>query len=205
VLYGSTGNAPQEIISASRSVERYDEEFQKEIYKIGIHTLNPISEKDAVCSASRKMLHAGKFVVALGGEHSITSPLVKAHLEKWPSMAVLQIDAHADLNIEQCPVVSVGIGEEVQTLQKSKSKIFFPNDIENDPEWFVKVVDELPEHVYFTIHIDNSSSWESLINLTRELTHRRNVVGFDIVELTPQVPAIFCAKLLYKILGYVFR
>ena len=38
-----------------------------------------------------------KFPVVLGGEHSITSPVVAAVAAKYPGLSVLQIDAHADL------------------------------------------------------------------------------------------------------------
>ena len=103
-----------------------------------------------------------------GGEHAITSPLVRAHLERWPSLAVLQIDAHADLRdsyeglehsqasalrrvVEMLSVVHVGIrniSSKSSGPSEVKSKIFYMKDIEKDPEWFVKVVDVLAEHVY---------------------------------------------------------
>ena len=248
-----TRDAPHEIIWASRNVELYDEELGKETYTIGIHTLeemipllgNADAMMEELYQVSRQIVQAGKFQVTLGGEHAITSPLVRAHLEKWPSLAVLQIDAHADLRdsfegckhshasalrrvVEMCPVVHVGIRnislEEVQALPTLRSKIFYMKDIEKDPEWFVKVVDELPEHVYFTIDIDGMDgslmpstgtpepgglTWKDMMNLTRELTHRRNVVGMDLVELCPQggikAPNFLCAKLIYKILGQVFQ
>ena len=97
-------------------------------------------------------------------------------------------------------------------------------DIEKDPEWFVKVVDELPEHVYFTIDIDGMDgslmpatgtpepgglTWKNLMDLTRELTHRRNVVGLDIVELCPQggmkARYFFVRNCSTKFLGQVFK
>jgi N1-aminopropylagmatine ureohydrolase len=192
-----SANTPHEIISASRNVELYDEELGKETYKIGIHTLEKmvpeVENADAIMEklykVSQQILQAGKFQVTLCGEHSITSVLVKAHLEKWPSMAVLQIDADT---------------------AKLRNNIFYRKDIKNDPEWFVKVVDELPEHVYFTIDIDGMNpdelTWRDLMNLTRELTHRRNVVGVDLVGLYLQEgQAFYCAKLLYKILGLIFN
>ena len=248
-----TRDAPHEIIWASRNVELYDEELGKETYEIGIHTLqvmvpilgNADAMMEELYKVSRQIVQAGKFQVTLGGEHAITSPLVRAHLERWPSLAVLQIDAHADLRdsfegskhshasalrrvVELCPVVHVGIRnislEEVKALPTLKSKIFYMKDIEKDPDWFVHVVDELPEHVYFTIDIDGLDSsvmpstgtpepggltWKNLMDLTRELTHRRNVVGMDLVELCPQAgvkaPNFLCAKLIYKILGHIFK
>jgi N1-aminopropylagmatine ureohydrolase len=248
-----TRDAPHEIIWASRNVELYDEETGKETYKIGIHTLdemipilgNADAMIEALYSVSRQIVQADKFQITLGGEHAITSPIVRAHLEKYPSLAVLQIDAHADLRdsyqgckhshasamrrvVELCPVVHVGIrnisSEEVQALPKLKSKIFYMKDIEKDSNWFKKVVEELPEHVYYTIDIDGMDSslmpstgtpepgglsWFDVMNLTRELANRRNIVGFDLVELCPQVgvkaPNFLCAKLIYKILGQIFQ
>jgi agmatinase len=114
--------------------------------------------------------------------------------------------------------------EEVEALPSLRSKIFYMKDIQKDPQWFVKAVDELPESVYYTIDIDGMDSslmpstgtpepgglsWNDLMNLTREVTGRRKVVGLDVVELCPQAgvkaPAFLCAKLVYKILGHTFR
>lgn len=248
-----TRDAPHEIIWASRNVELYDEELEKETYHIGIHTLeemipilgNADAMMEALYGVSHQIVEQGKFQVTLGGEHAITSPLVRAHLEKWPDLAVLQIDAHADLRdsfegskhshasalrrvVEMCPVVHVGIRniskEEVDALPTLRSKIFFMKDIEKDPEWFVKVVGALPEHVYFTIDIDGMDgslmpatgtpepgglSWRDIMDLVGELTRRKRVVGLDLVELCPQggakAPAFLCAKMIYKILGHIFR
>jgi agmatinase len=234
-------------------VELYDEEAGKETYKIGIHTMDEmvpvLGNADAMMeklyAVSRQILHHGKFQVTLGGEHAITSPLVRAHLEKFPDLAVLQIDAHADLRdsyegckhshasamrrvVELCPVVHVGIRnislEEVEALPRLRSKIFYMKDILADPQWYVKVAEELPEHVYYTIDIDGMDSslmpstgtpepgglsWNDLMNLTREVTRRRKIVGLDLVELCPQVgvkaPNFLCAKLIYKILGLIFK
>lgn len=49
-------------------------------------------EKEAATAIEKRM----RFV-ALGGEHLITFPLVKAALVKHPDLVVLQLDAHADL------------------------------------------------------------------------------------------------------------
>ena len=174
---------PHEIISASRNLELYDEELGREIYKIGIHSLDEVTDisLEELYKVSQQIIQAGKFQVTLmGGDPAFTSPLVKAQLEKWPSMKVLQIDTRA------------------------------MHQIDEDPEWFVKVVDELPEHVYVTIGVDGMNpdelTWCDLMNLIRELTYRRNVVGLDLVGRSlQQGQAFYCAKLLYKILGYVFN
>ncbi len=43
--------------------------------------------------------HLGSFdkIVTLGGDHSITYPVIKAYVEKYPRIDILHIDAHADL------------------------------------------------------------------------------------------------------------
>ena len=41
-----------------------------------------------------------KFVVSLGGEHSVSAGAVKAHAKKYKKISVLQLDAHSDLRDE---------------------------------------------------------------------------------------------------------
>jgi agmatinase len=43
------------------------------------------------------LLEKGARVVTLGGDHSISYPILRAHAEKHPEMEVLQLDAHPDL------------------------------------------------------------------------------------------------------------
>lgn len=248
-----TRDAPHEIIHASRQIELYDEETGKETYRVGIHTMEEIvpllgnadAMMEALYNVASQIVRHGKFLVTLGGEHAITSPFVRAYLEKYPNLGVLQIDAHADLRdsyegckhshasamrrvVEMCPVVHVGIRNislpEVQALPELHSTIFYMKDIENDPEWIRKAIDALPDDVYFTIDIDGMDSslmpstgtpepgglsWTDLMKLSDELARRRNVVGMDLVELCPQAgvkaPAFLCAKMIYRILGKIFR
>lgn len=42
-------------------------------------------------------LHQGSKILTLGGDHSITYPIIKAHQEKYPRLDILHIDAHGDL------------------------------------------------------------------------------------------------------------
>jgi agmatinase len=52
---------------------------------------------DFIYVETKKLLSTGKLVGVIGGDHSITLGSIKAHLEKYPKMALIQIDAHADL------------------------------------------------------------------------------------------------------------
>ncbi|MFC7391901.1 agmatinase [Scopulibacillus cellulosilyticus] len=47
-----------------------------------------------------KLLEDGKFPIGLGGEHLVTWPVIKAMHKKYPDMALIHIDAHADLREE---------------------------------------------------------------------------------------------------------
>src|SRR5579871_2642974 len=58
------------------------------------------SEKDfsaAIESGIGKLLESGKRPVSLGGDHSITYPIVKAFANKYPDQTIFHFDAHPDL------------------------------------------------------------------------------------------------------------
>ncbi|MBM2825088.1 MAG: agmatinase [Dehalococcoidales bacterium] len=125
---------PQAIIDASQNLELYDFELGRDISQIGICTLpevepvmsgvEPMIER--VYQIATELLDKDKFIVTLGGEHSLTLGIVRALVAKFPRLSVLQLDAHGDLRdqylgtkysyasvmrriIELCPIVPLGI------------------------------------------------------------------------------------------------
>src|SRR3989442_5489220 len=100
-----TRNGPHEILVASSHMELWDEETETDVHSIGIFTLPemefPFETMDQVIQEIRRvaaeLVEHDKFPIVLGGEHSITSPVVAAMAAKHPGLSVLQIDAHADL------------------------------------------------------------------------------------------------------------
>ena len=56
-----------------------------------------ISEYFDIEKITKKHLNSGAKIFTLGGDHSITFPIIKAHNEKYPKLDILHIDAHADL------------------------------------------------------------------------------------------------------------
>jgi hypothetical protein len=100
-----TRNGPHEILVASSHLELWDEETETDVHRIGILTLPemelPFGTIDEVIQEIRRVaseiVSRGKFPVVIGGEHSITPPIVAAIAERHPGLSVLQIDAHADL------------------------------------------------------------------------------------------------------------
>ncbi|MFN0277257.1 MAG: agmatinase [Pyrinomonadaceae bacterium] len=186
VSYGTgTGAGAMAIVNASRNMELYEEETDSEVYKIGIHTLpefTPRSTPEAMMSElydyTKEILRKDKFLCMLGGEHSVSAPIIKAHNEKYENLSVLQIDAHADLRDTydgtphshasimarivkdlRIPSVQVGIrsisGDEARSLKDGlPTKIFWARDIVGKIDWIDDAVDSLTENVYLTIDID---------------------------------------------------
>lgn len=96
---------PAAIISASAHLEDFDEELEVECHTAGITTLGAVPpnadggeamHRD-IYRAAKRVVRDGKFLFALGGDHSITSALVRAVMAKHRKLSVLQIDAHLDL------------------------------------------------------------------------------------------------------------
>ncbi len=54
---------------------------------------------EGVYARVQALLKAGKIVGTLGGEHSVAFGAIQAHVEKYPDMGVLHLDAHADLRL----------------------------------------------------------------------------------------------------------
>jgi agmatinase len=178
-----TRNGPHEILVASSHMELWDEETQTDVHSIGIFTLPemefPFGTLDEVMSeiqrVASELVTRDKFIVALGGEHAITGPLVAAVAARHPGLSVLQIDAHADLRqtfmgsphnhacamrrvVEHAPATQVGIRslstEEAAVAPTLATTIFYDYKMREDPNWMDRVVDSLSETVYITIDVD---------------------------------------------------
>src|SRR5712671_1900977 len=95
-----TRNGPHEILVASSHMELWDEETQTDVHGVGIYTMPemefPFAAIDDVIAeinrVASELVSRGKFLFVLGGEHSITAPIVKAVAEQYPGLSVLQID-----------------------------------------------------------------------------------------------------------------
>ncbi|MDT8324106.1 MAG: agmatinase [Bacteroidota bacterium] len=191
VSYGKgTAGGPAAILEASHFVEFWDEEFQRELaFEKGIATLEAIDFRGTVDRAAldiieqqvAALLEENKFVVTLGGEHSISTAPIKAHLDRYPDMTVLQIDAHSDLreSYENSPwshasvmarvceflpperLVQAGIRaqcrEEFERIERDGIQTFFAWEIRQGifgQSWKERVLDACGENVYITFDID---------------------------------------------------
>jgi len=178
-----TRNGPREILVASTHLELWDEETGADVHPIGIYTLPemelPFDDMADIMAEIRRVTSAilehDKFPIVLGGEHSITSPIVAAVSAKYPGVSVLQIDAHADLRdtymgtrfnhacamrrvLEHAPCTQVGIRslstEEAQAAPALATRIFYDISMRQDRNWIDAVVKSLGDKVYITIDVD---------------------------------------------------
>ena len=177
---------PDAMIASSGYVELYDIETNSEVYKFGIHTApalditnkdDPEKVNNKIQAATRKYIQDNKFVVMLGGEHSISAGFARALHEKYKNLSVLHFDAHGDTREEYqgspynhaCvmarirefvpSIVQVGIRsidiEEVENRKKNQH-IFFAHEIadQNNTAWMQKAIDKLTDDVFISIDLD---------------------------------------------------
>lgn len=171
---------PMALIEASKKLELFDLDTHGQVHNLGIYTDEPVSEKrtpDLMVEASRERtlqwIDKGKFVVSVGGEHSISIGVARAHAERYPGVAVIQFDAHSDtretLNGSQynhgcvmarvreiAPTVQIGIRsmDSTEYPHLDPARVFYAKDIVGRKEWIPQMLDLLPEKVYITFDLD---------------------------------------------------
>src|SRR2546426_4728927 len=90
-----TRNGPHEILVASSHMELWDEETETDVHSIGIFTLPemefPYASMEEVMREIRRvvteLVTRDKFPVVLGGEHSITAPIVAALAARYAGLS----------------------------------------------------------------------------------------------------------------------
>ena len=178
-----TADGPAAIVAASQQVELWEEMLRSEPWRMGICTLPPftpaaedlggaLAELEA---EAHRHLAAGKFLVTLGGEHSLTSPPVRAARTVHGEIGVVQFDAHADLRAEYdgtpwshasvmrrihdagIPALAVGI----RALSDEEARLIADRDLPTiwgwelpAPDRFVALLERLPQKVYLTFDVD---------------------------------------------------
>ncbi len=194
VSYGKgTAKGPRAILEASAQLEMYDEELERCTDEEGFHTLPPVEPaSDAppeavmaeIQAAALPSLRAGKLLLTLGGEHSITWGVLKALLEVRENrpFSVLQIDAHADLRdtyrghrhshasimarVHELGLPFVQVGTRSLSLPEREflkdtgleRNVFWARTIKEagtaDASWMDAVLERLAGDIYITLDVD---------------------------------------------------
>ena len=127
---------------------------------------------------------------------------------------------------EVCPAVQVGIRsvsvDEHQFISEKGLELFYAKEAPLTPDSIDRIVSRLSEQVYITIDLDvfdpsimaavgtpqpGGLGWHEVLRLLKTVARKRQVVSFDLVELSPQEGPTACAflaaKLGYKLIGYI--
>ena len=129
---------------------------------------------DRIEAVVGELLDAGKFVVTLGGEHTVAVGAVRAHAKRTPGLSVLAFDAHSDMRDEyldskynhactlrraheHAPVTQVGLRsasfEDAQFVREQGLAFYSPREYREAGAQ--AVVARLSDDVYITIDLDN--------------------------------------------------
>jgi agmatinase len=126
---------------------------------------------------------------------------------------------------EFAPVIQVGI----RSMSREEAscadweRIFLAHELYLDKTKYQKAIDKLTENVYITIDLDvfdpslipstgtpepGGPEYFEIMNFLKEVIWKKNVVGFDVVELCPspanKAPDFIAAKIIYQLLSYKF-
>ena len=184
---GGTRFGPRRILEASRAIELYDHELDGEPYRVGVHTLpellltgaGPEAALGELRQAFDALLADDRFIIMLGGEHSISAPPIEAHAARLSGdgrrLSVLQLDAHGDLRAEYegtpfshacvmyrvhqaVDLVPVGIraitAEERRLIREREIPTIFAHELDPEEQWIERALGSLGPDVYITIDID---------------------------------------------------
>ncbi len=251
VSYGvGTAKAPDSVIEASHYLELYDEALKTEPYRAGIVTASqPAIPTDheamsaTVYKETQTLIKKKKFVVLLGGDHSISSGFFKALREEYGTLSAIQIDAHADLRdsyqgsklshacvmarIRELTPHTLQIGirsmssEEAVRIEREDLSVCTMYDFRHGNFDMDAAIENLPDPVFITVDVDafdwsvimstgtpepGGFSWDEAMDLLKNIFAHKQVVGFDVVELSysesDKNSAFAVAKLIYKMLGF---
>lgn len=191
--YGKgTQGGPEAIRIASQQVELFDDELWVEPYTVGIQTMPAVVMEpqtadtpepfQALKDAVLPLVEFNRFPIIVGGEHALTLGAVKACLERYPDLSILQVDAHADLrqsyegNVYSHACVSyhlykalpnpritqVGIRNisraEVDWLEQESPNIEIFWARKQDKWDYSDIIQTLSDNVYLTIDVDGLDS-----------------------------------------------
>jgi len=158
----------------------------------------------------------------------VTILQIDAHTDLRPSYmgtpynhACAVYDASKHAHLVQVGIRSMDAAEMEHVVP---GNCFFAQDISGRNNWISEVIERLHDKVYITFDLDafdpsimpatgtpepGGLTWYPTMQLLKEVFRKRDVVGFDIVELAPiegfKAPDFLAAKLYYKMLSYKFE
>jgi len=191
--------------------------------------------KELVDMNKRVVLLGGEHTVSIGLVRALSQRYEKLSVLQLDAHADLRDSYQESKYSHACtmrrigeiaPFVGVGIRnlslEEHEFVQNKKIDLFFAKDLIQDEGWIDQVLSRLSENVYLTMDLDfldpsimpsvgtpepGGLLWYPTLDFLKKVADKKNIVGFDCVELCPipglVAPDFLAARLIYKIMGYV--
>jgi agmatinase len=184
-------HGPDAVLEASDQLEAYDEELgQETCHSVGIYTSDYVADTRSnpdltaeemlteTTETVTQFIKDQKFVVGIGGEHAITTGIVRAYQQALDrAFTVVQIDAHGDMRHEfegslhnhACvmrrvlemglPTLPVGIRaickEEAELIKAKEIPVIWAREMAVDPDWIEKAINQIKTpKVFITIDVD---------------------------------------------------
>ncbi|WP_027954690.1 agmatinase [Halobacillus kuroshimensis] len=99
---------PNRIREASIGLEEYSPYLDRHLEEVSYHDAgdlllpfgNAARSLDIIEDYMDELMEKGKFPLGMGGEHLVSWPVIQSVYKKYPDLAVIHIDAHADLREE---------------------------------------------------------------------------------------------------------
>ena len=220
----------------------------RDVGDVDLPSLEPELARARIETAARALRGKVKLPVFLGGDHSVSYPILKA-FDDVPDLHVVQIDAHLDFtdsrndtkfsnsspfrracedlpNLKHITTLGLrGVRSDREAVQAAKSRghslipMWEMNDLEG-------VISRLPsdKNVYLSFDVDvlepsffpatsspepDGLGFAAAVRLIEATAARNQLVGFDLVEMTPNLDAsgnsaLFAARLIIETLLAVF-
>ncbi len=167
-------------LDAALHMELYDIDTDTEVYRQGIYLAPAIAESttaeamvEAIYGTVKKYIDEGKFFTAIGGAQSTSIGVIRAFLEKYEKLTVLQLNAHADLGqpregnaglhagamqeanrdaqLIQVGIRSMSMGEKAAMKREN---VFFAHETVKNPQWMDEAIERMTRDVYLSIDLD---------------------------------------------------
>lgn len=213
---------PQYIRQCAENIEDYSPYHNKSLCDLNICDLGDIQfhSEDWLADIEKKVstiLNKEKIFIFLGGEHTVTFPVIKAFKQKYPKFSVIQFDAHCDLRDEYlgekvCHATTIRRASEVVGIENvyqfgirsgTKEEFAFNKNLYKFKvlEPLKKVVDKINGPIYVTIDTDVLDPGVLPAVSTPEpggisyrelidalsLLRDKKIIGADIVEYNPLI------------------
>ncbi|MDI9623773.1 MAG: agmatinase [Methanothermobacter sp.] len=238
---------PSAIREASYNFEKYNLTFNKElrapIFDLGDLRVSAGNFKETsrrIIDTLTRLLSYDLKPLILGGEHTITYPIVKV-LQSKQNPIIVHFDAHMDMRdhyngkfshatvmrriyeLEPPSIIMIGVRsaskEEIEFVQEHEIEYYTSQMIQENMEEVKCKIESIKGPVYVTVDIDVlDPSYAPMVGnptpcgLTPfhmekfiEIISRKDIMGFDIVEVTSPVKgdqtSLNAAKILHDLLS----